>query len=122
MLFRSLDLHKDKGTLDTTLKAIYDNCIDSVENKDSEAINHVKALYDPFSQEEVSAKIAALLTHESISCEVKIIYQTVEGLHQSCPENKGDWYFTGNYPTPGGNRVVNRAFMNFFEGKSERAY
>lgn len=118
----ALDLHKDKGTLDATLKAIYDNCVESVESKDTEAINHVKALYEPFSQEEISAKIAALLTHESISCEVKIIFQTVEGLHQSCPENMGDWYFTGDYPTPGGNRVVNRAFMNFFEGKSERAY
>ncbi|MGB1448974.1 MAG: amidophosphoribosyltransferase [Flavobacteriaceae bacterium] len=118
----ALDLHRDKGTLDTTLKAIYEKCIASVENKETEATNHVKALYAPFTQEEVSTKIAALLTHASISCDVKIIYQTVEGLHLSCPENKGDWYFTGDYPTPGGNRVVNKAFMNFYEGKSERAY
>ncbi len=118
----ALALHKDRGTLDATLAAIYKQCEASVNNKDSEATNHVKALYAPFTQTEVSDKIAALLTHSSIQCEVKIIYQTVAGLHQACPENKGDWYFTGDYPTPGGNRVVNRAFMNFYQGKSERAY
>jgi len=93
-----------------------------VENDTAEAENHVKALYAPFAQLEVSEKIAQLLTHSSIKCPVKIIFQTVEGLHQACPAHKGDWYFSGDYPTPGGNRVVNRAFMNYYEGKSERAY
>ena len=118
----ALALHEEQGTLQTTLDQIYAKCKASVENKDSEATNHVKALYAPFSQEQISEKIAALLTHASVSCPVKIIYQTIEGLHTACPDHKGDWYFTGDYPTPGGNRVVNRAFMNFYEGKSERAY
>jgi len=118
----AIALHREQGTLEQTLEEIYAHCRASVENKESEATNHVKALYAPFSQEEVSKKIAALLTHESVSCPVKIIYQTIEGLHTACPDHKGDWYFTGDYPTPGGNRVVNRAFMNFYEGKSERAY
>ena len=84
--------------------------------------NHVRALYQPFSVEEISDKIAFLLSAPSLKAEVKIIYQGIESLHAACPESSGDWYFTGNYPTPGGNRVVNRAFMNFYEGKSERAY
>ncbi len=72
--------------------------------------------------EEISAKIGELLTGPEIKAEVEIVYQTIENLHLACPENLGDWYFTGDYPTPGGNRVVNRAFVNFFEGKNERAY
>ena len=115
-------LHKEKGTLETTLDTIYANCQDSVANETAEAENHVKALYAPFGQLEVSNKIAQLLTHSSIECPVKIIFQTIEGLHQACPDHKGDWYFSGDYPTPGGNRVVNRAFINYYEGKSERAY
>ena len=76
----------------------------------------------PFTVEEISAKIGELLTGPEIKAEVEIVYQTIENLHLACPENLGDWYFTGEYPTPGGNRVVNRAFVNFFEGKNERAY
>ena len=118
----ALALHEAAGSLPATLDAIYALCKTSVQNKDSEATNHVKALYAPFTQEELSQKIAELLTHKEIKCPVKIIYQTIEGLHSACPNHKGDWYFTGNYPTPGGNRVVNRAFINYYEGKSERAY
>ena len=118
----AIALHKEQGTLETTLDEIYALCRLSVENKAEEIKNHVKELYTPFSQDQISAKIAALLKHDSIKCPVKIIYQTIDGLHTACPEHKGDWYFTGDYPTPGGNRVVNRAFMNFYEGKSERAY
>ena len=81
----------------------------------------VKALYAPFTQEELSQKIAELLTHKEIKCPVKIIYQTIEGLHSACPNHKGDWYFT-ELPYSRGNRVVNRAFINYYEGKSERAY
>jgi amidophosphoribosyltransferase len=93
------------------------------ENLPKEQIkNYVKELYDLYSYEEVSAKIAQLLTPADIQSEVQIIYQTVEDLHIACPNNPGDWYFTGNYPTPGGNKVVNRAFMNYVEGKNERAY
>ena len=85
-------------------------------------INHVKEIYAPYTHEEVSARIGKLLTPENIRAEVEIVYQTVENLHLSCPNNLGDWYFTGNYPTPGGNKVACKAFMNWMEGKNERAY
>ena len=84
--------------------------------------NQVRAFYEPFSPQEISDKIAELLSPPDIQAEVQIIYQTIENLHQACPKNLGDWYFTGDYPTPGGNRVVNRAFINFYEGKNQRAY
>ncbi|MCG2610234.1 amidophosphoribosyltransferase [Flavobacterium sp. SM15] len=89
---------------------------------DSEVVNYVKEIYAPFTDQEISDKIAEMLTEESVKAEVKIIFQTVDNLHKACPKNLGDWYFTGNYPTDGGNRVVNRAFMNFYEGKDARAY
>lgn len=89
---------------------------------DSEIVNYVKEIYAPFTDQEISDKIATMLTSSSVNAEVKIIFQTVENLHTACPENLGDWYFTGDYPTNGGNRVVNRAFMNFYEGKDARAY
>ena len=73
-------------------------------------------------QKEISKKIGELLSPDDINAEVSIIYQTISSLHEACPKNLGDWYFTGNYPTPGGNRVVNRAFINFYEGNNERAY
>jgi amidophosphoribosyltransferase len=84
--------------------------------------NYVKAIYEPFTAQEISAKIAALLTPADVHAQVDIIYQTLEGLHHACPENNGDWYFTGNYPTPGGNRVANKAFINFMEQKVGRGY
>ena len=85
-------------------------------------VNYVKEIYAPFTDEEISAKIAVMLTPENINAKVDIVYQTVENLHKACPHNLGDWYFTGNYPTAGGNKVVNKAFINFIEGKNERAY
>ena len=90
--------------------------------KDDEVVNYVKEIYAPFTDEEISDKIALMLTPEGVRAEIKIIYQTVADLHKACPKNLGDWYFTGDYPTAGGNRVVNRAFMNFYEGKDARAY
>jgi amidophosphoribosyltransferase len=84
--------------------------------------NYVKDIYAPFTTEEVSAKIAELLTPPSIQAEVEIIFQEVDNLHVACPDHLGDWYFTGNYPTPGGNKVVNRAFVNWVEKRNERAY
>jgi amidophosphoribosyltransferase len=93
------------------------------ENAPKEQIvNFVKEIYAPFTPEEISAKIAQLLTPENINATVQIVYQTVEDLHKACPGNTGDWYFTGDYPTPGGNKVVNKAFINYIEGKNERAY
>ncbi|MBP7497855.1 MAG: amidophosphoribosyltransferase [Bacteroidales bacterium] len=88
-----------------------------------EIINYVKDIYKPFTAQRITEKIAQLLTPENIKPKVEIVYQTIEDLHEACPNHKGDWYFTGNYPTPGGNKMVNRAFMNYFEGKKNiRAY
>lgn len=106
------------------------NIIDDVYRKSKaqenapkeQIVNFVKEIYAPFTNEEISAKIAELLTPENIAASVQIVYQTVEDLHKACPGNTGDWYFTGDYPTPGGNKVVNKAFINYIEGKNERAY
>src|SRR5439155_24394169 len=84
--------------------------------------NVVRQVYKPFTTEEISKKIAELVTPEDTDFPVEVIYQTIEDLHASCPTNTGDWYFTGNYPTPGGNKVVNKAFMNYIEGKNVRGY
>ena len=85
-------------------------------------MNYVKEVYAPFTDEEISDKIRDLLLPKDFTSEVEVIFQTVDSLHKACPENLGDWYFTGDYPTDGGNRVVNRAFINFYEGNKERAY
>jgi amidophosphoribosyltransferase len=84
--------------------------------------NFVTELYDHFTDEEISAKIAEIITPPGIKPDVEVIYQTMDGLHESCPNHLGDWYFSGAYPTPGGMRVVNRAFINYMEGKDVRAY
>ncbi len=114
-------LHEDHGTTDK-IKAIYEKCLAQTQSKDKEVINYVKEFYAPFTADQISKKIAEILSPKGINAEVDIIYQSIEGLHQACPKNLGDWYFTGDYPTPGGNRVVNRAFINFYEGKNQRAY
>lgn len=117
----ALELLKDRN-LYHIVDEVYAKCKAQENFKDSEVVNYVTAIYDPFTPQEVSDKIAAMLCSSEIKAEVKIIFQTVENLHIACPKNLGDWYFTGDYPTPGGNRVVNRAFMNFYEGKDARAY
>ena len=117
----ALALHKERNSMEI-VERIYQKCKDSVASDSSEVQNHVQEFYAPFTAEEISSKIGQLLSPDQINAEVEIIYQSIENLHQACPGNLGDWYFTGNYPTPGGNRVVNRAFMNFFEGKNQRAY
>ncbi len=117
----ALELHRDRGSMDIA-DAIYKKCKDALEGPEQETDNFVKAFYEPFSAGEISSKIAELLCPPEINAEVQIIYQTIENLHAACPKNLGDWYFTGDYPTPGGNRVVNRAFVNFYEGKNQRAY
>ncbi|MDI9255962.1 amidophosphoribosyltransferase [Flavobacterium sedimenticola] len=101
---------------------VYKKCKAQEKLKDREVVNYVNEIYAPFADTEISDKIAELLHPGDINAEVKIIFQTVDNLHVACPKNLGDWYFTGHYPTPGGNRVVNRAFMNFYEGKDARAY
>ncbi|MGB3590629.1 MAG: amidophosphoribosyltransferase [Nonlabens sp.] len=117
----ALELHRENDNYNI-VQEIYEKCLKQVKLEDQDVVNHVKELYDPFTDQQISDKIADLLTDATINAEVKIIYQTVENLHKACPKNLGDWYFTGDYPTPGGNRVVNRAYINFFEGNKERAY
>jgi len=114
-------LHKDRGT-ESIIHDIYKDCLASTKLDKKDIVNHVQRLYEPFTDQEVSRKIAELLIPEGMGAPVEIIFQKIEELHRACPKNKGDWYFTGNYPTPGGNKVVNRAFINFYEGKRERAY
>jgi amidophosphoribosyltransferase len=117
----TLELHKDRGTY-AIVEEIYHKCKEQVSMEDINVVNHVKKLYAPFSDEEISDKIAEIISQENIKANVKLIFQSVDDLHKACPKNLGDWYFTGNYPTAGGNRVVNRAYINFYEGNPERAY
>ena len=104
------------------IDSTYKKCKKQELLPDSEITNYVKDLYALFSAEEISTMITSLLSTDVTSAEVKIIFQSIENLHKACPNNLGDWYFTGNYPTNGGNRVVNNAFINFFEGNKKRAY
>ena len=118
----ALALHEDRGTKEQTIQEIYQNCQKSIEEKIEVPPNYVQALYEPFSALEISNKIAEILKSDNIKAEVEVIFQTIKGLHKACPKNLGDWYFTGNYPTPGGCRVVNKAFINFVEKNNKRAY
>jgi amidophosphoribosyltransferase len=101
---------------------VYHKCKSQEGLKDSDVVNFVTEIYAPFQPQEISDKIAEMLRSPEVKAKIKIIFQTVESLHIACPKNLGDWYFTGDYPTPGGNRVVNRAFINFYEGNDARAY
>ena len=117
----TLELLKDTNQYHI-VDSVYLKCKQQVDLEDNVVQNFVKELYEPFGDQEISDKIAELLSESDVKTKVKIIYQTVENLHKACPKNLGDWYFTGNYPTFGGNRVVNRAFINFYEGNKNRAY
>ena len=117
----AIALLKDSGQTHI-IDEVYQKCLADIEDINTPSVNHVQAIYKPFSANEISAKIAQLLRPKEINAEVNIIYQTIEDLHDSCPNNKGDWYFTGDYPTAGGNRVVNKSFIYYVEGRNERAY
>ena len=114
-------LLKERGD-EEVLTDILEKCKELQRNNKLHTENLVRLVYKSFTPEEISAKIAQLITPEEVTIPVEVIYQTIETLHDACPNNKGDWYFTGNYPTPGGNRVCNKAFINFMEGKNVRAY
>jgi amidophosphoribosyltransferase len=101
---------------------VYAKCLAQANLPKEEVINHVKEIYAPFSPEEISEKIAAIIRPKDISAQVQVIYQSLESLHDACPNHLGDWYFSGDYPTPGGNKVVNKAFMNWREGNNQRGY
>ena len=110
---------KNKSSL---IKDIYLKCKEELKLEDAEMQNQVKKIYNQFSYDEISKKITEILSSDIIESEVKIIFQPIENLHKACPNSKGDWYFTGDYPTDGGNRVVNTAFVNYYEGNKKRAY
>ncbi|TWW02291.1 amidophosphoribosyltransferase [Chitinophaga pinensis] len=117
----AIELLKDHGK-EHILQEAYGLCMELQRTNTLHAQNVVRNIYKPFTTEEISAKIAEIITPSGIGAKVDVIYQSIDGLHQACPNNLGDWYFTGNFPTPGGNRVVNKAFMNYMEGKNERGY
>ena len=117
----AIELMKERGKSDC-LKELFEKCKELQRNNQLHAENVVRQLYKQFTTEEISAKIAQLITPPGIDIKVDVIFQQIETLHKACPNNLGDWYFTGNYPTPGGNRVVNKAFMNYVEGKNVRGY
>ncbi len=107
---------------ENVIQEVYEKCKEQENLSKEEMVNYVREIYRSFTAEQISAKIAELLKPEGCHAEVEIVYQTIENLHKACPNDLGDWYFTGNYPTPGGNRVVNASYINFVEGKNERAY
>lgn len=117
----AIKLLKERG-MEQLIHDVYAKCKAQANVPKEEVINHVKEIYAPFTPEEISAKIAQIITPPEIGAKVEVIYQTLENLHEACPNHLGDWYFSGDYPTPGGNKVVNRAFMNWMEGKNARAY
>jgi len=117
----AIQLLKARG-MEHVIEEVYQKCKASLLLPKEEIINHVKDIYRPFTQEEISAQITKIITPANISAEVEVIYQTLDNLHIACPNHTGDWYFSGNYPTPGGNKVVNKAFVNWKEGNNQRAY
>jgi amidophosphoribosyltransferase len=117
----AIELLKDRG-LESVIEEVYQKCKAQVDIPNEQVVNYVKEIYNPFTPAEISTKIVELLKPEDIKTEVEIIFQGIEELHQACPNHKGDWYFTGDYPTVGGNKVVNKAFMYYVEGNNKRAY
>ena len=117
----AISLLKEKK-MEGVIDSIYKKCKAQIDLPKEEMKNYVKEIYSPFSPEQISSKISEILTPKEVNAEVEIIYQSIEDLHISCPNHTGDWYFTGDYPTPGGNKVVTKAFINFVEGNKSRAY
>jgi amidophosphoribosyltransferase len=117
----TIELLKDTRQ-ENALNEVYKKCKAQEKLPKEQMVNYVKEIYDLFTPEQISAKIAELVTPPGCKAEIAVVFQTVEDLHQAIPNHTGDWYFTGDYPTPGGNKVVNRSFINFIEGRNERAY
>ena len=117
----AIELLKKSGK-EKIISEVYEQSKSEITKPVGEVRNIVKEIYKPFTAEEISTMIALMLKSSEINAEVQIVYQTIEGLHEACPGHTGDWYFTGNYPTPGGNRVVDQSFINYIEGRNERAY
>lgn len=117
----AVSLIKQRG-MDELLQTVYRKCKEQESYPKEQVKNYVREVYAPFTAEEISAEISRLLSPDDVKAKVTIIYQSIENLHEACPNHLGDWYFTGKYPTPGGNKVANRAFINYMEGRNERAY
>ncbi|MBP9031805.1 MAG: amidophosphoribosyltransferase, partial [Dysgonomonadaceae bacterium] len=117
----AMQLLKERGMQDL-IDDVYRKSLAQKDKKKEEIVNYVKELYAPFTDEEISDKIAQMLTPEDTKAEVEIVFQSIEDLHRACPEHAGDWYFSGDYPTPGGNRMVNYAFINYMQGQENRPY
>jgi amidophosphoribosyltransferase len=117
----ALELLRERGQ-EYIVDEVYAQSVAAIESGNSSQQNYVKAIFEPFTHEELSRKVAQIVTPADLNAEVAVVYQTVENLHRACPNHSGDWYFTGDYPTPGGNNVVNKAFVNFMEGRLVRAY
>ena len=117
----AIALLKENGQ-ESIIDDVYKRCKAQQHLPKEEIVNVVKDIYKPFTDEQISAKIAQMLTPKDMKAEVEVVYQTIDNLHKACPNDKGDWYFTGNYPTPGGNKVVITSFINFIEGRNQRAY
>ena len=117
----AIELLKDTGK-ESVIQSVYNAALSELKKPVDEMKNLVREIYKPFSTDEISAKISSMLKSDEIKSEVRIVFQTIEGLHEACPGHLGDWYFTGNYPTPGGNKVVNQSFINYVEGRNIRAY
>ena len=120
--FRAVIELLKENNKENTIKEVYKKCLLENKKEVSKIKNIVKEIYEPYSDEQISRKISLILKEKDINAEVEVVYQSIENLHLACPENLGDWYFSGEYPTPGGNRVVNQAFINYYEGSSNRAY
>lgn len=120
--FRAVIELLKENNKENTIKELYKKCLLENKKEVSKIKNIVKEIYEPYSDEQISRKISLILKEKDINAEVEVVYQSIENLHLACPENLGDWYFSGEYPTPGGNRVVNQAFINYYEGSSKRAY
>ena len=116
-----LSFLKETGR-ESLIREVYDDAVSELMKPVEEMRNVVREIYKPFCPDEISEKISSMLKSDEIRSEVEIVFQSIEGLHEACPGHSGDWYFTGNYPTPGGNKVVNQSFINYMEGKNIRAY
>ena len=117
----AIELIKDSKN-DDIIEKVYKKCVDENKKDVNEIKNLVTEIYNPFSDDQISSKISQMLKEKDIKADVEVIYQSIDNLHKACPDDLGDWYFSGNYPTPGGNKVVNQAYINYYEGSNSRAY
>ena len=117
----AIQLIKDSKN-DDIIEKVYKKCVDENKKDVNEIKNLVTEIYNPFSDDQISSKISQMLKEKDIKADVEVIYQSIDNLHKACPDDLGDWYFSGNYPTPGGNKVVNQAYINYYEGSNSRAY